>query len=66
MNPQNPPVTWVYKLCLLFVMAVTVICLIAAIFLKGEENRETADNLWKAFFWGFGAFIGLIGGKQLP
>lgn len=56
---------------LLFVMALTAMSLIGAIVIPMFGTASVAqtdvaiDNLWKTFFSGFSAFIGMAGGKAI-
>jgi len=65
-----PPVSPAFRLAANFVVALMIVSLLALLYLSHIQNPtpaqsgliETLSTTWKM---GFGAFIGLIGGKAL-
>ena len=75
-SPNAPPIaslslTPLFNLVFLSVLGLTVLSLIVSLYLVTRDNpsedmrrlAETCSTTWKM---GFGAVVGLIGGKALP
>ncbi len=67
---KETELTWIYKLTLIFVLALTGLAFVASIGLSLAPDSENVDRVLQTALttWqmGFGALAGLIGGRTLP